>query len=167
MPIVVAVLGVVIVVMGVLFFTLSPADKTTPTATNEEMNRTESMEVESEADVEVEPTQDNDTSLIDISAGAIAANTFTGQGTYLTPARTNHTIDVTLTVEAGVVTAADVVYDKGDGFSNPNQERFDGAFEAEVIGKPLSEISLSRVGGASLTSEAFNQAVAEIRAKQT
>lgn len=167
MPIVVAVLGVIIVVMGVLFFTLSPEPKTTPVAETPEMNRTESMELESEATIEVNPVEDDTTSLVDTATEGIAAATFTGSGTYLTPARSSHKIDVTLTVEAGIVTAADVVYDDGDGFSNPNQERFDGAYEAQVIGKSLSEISLSRVGGASLTSEAFNQAVAEIRAQQT
>jgi hypothetical protein len=168
MPIVVAVLGVIIVVMGVLFFTLSPAEETTsvPVVT-EEMNRTESMELDTETTVETEPLDETPTSLVDDATEAIAAVTLSGTGTYLTPARTSHKIDVSLTLEDGIVTAADVVYDNGEGFSNPNQERFDGAYQAEVIGKPLSEISLSRVGGASLTSAAFNEAVAEIKAKQT
>jgi hypothetical protein len=166
MPIVVAVLGVVIVVMGILFFTLSPAEQT-PVVETEEMNRTESMEVEAEATIEINPVDETPTSLDDSTPEVVAARTFTGSGTYLTPARSSHKLDVTLTIEAGVVTAAEVVYDDGDGFSNPNQERFDGAYEAQVIGKSLSEISLSRVGGASLTTAAFNEAVAEIRAQQT
>jgi hypothetical protein len=162
MPIVVAILGVIIVVMGVLFFTMSPAE---PAPDAEEANRTESMEVVSEATIEVNPVTNPETSLNDISASLAA--TYTGSGSYLTPARTSHKIDVTLTLENGIVTAADVVYDGGTGYSNPNQERFDGAFEAQVVGKPLNSISLSRVGGASLTSEAFNQAVASIKAEQT
>lgn len=167
MPIVVAVLGVIIVVMGVLFFTLSPAEQTVPQPVTEEMNRTETMELETETAVEIEPLDEEPTSLIDEATEAIAAVTLSGTGTYLTPARTSHTIDVSLTIEGGIVTAADVVYDNGEGFSNPNQERFDAAYQAQVIGKPLSEISLSRVGGASLTSAAFNEAVAQIRAQQT
>ncbi len=159
MPIVVAILGVIMVVLGVLLFTLSPAEETTPVVQTEEMNRTETMEAEEEAVVETEPLVDVETSLM--------ANTYTGSGTYLTPARTSHEIEVSLTVENGIVTAADVIYDGGEGFSNPNQERFDGAYEAQVVGKSLDSISLSRVGGASLTSEAFNQAVAAIRAQQT
>ena len=166
MPIVAAVLGVVIIVMGILLFTLSPAEET-PAAETQEMNRTESMEVEEEATIEVEPVSEVETTTNDESATMVAANTYTGTGTYLTPARTSHEIEVTLTVEEGIVTAADVVYDGGAGFSNPNQERFDGAFEAQVVGKSLENISLSRVGGASLTTEAFNQAVAAIKAQQT
>lgn len=95
------------------------------------------------------------------------AGTFTASGRYLTPARTNHEIDVTLTINAaGIITAADVVYDGGDGFSNPNQERFDNAYSTLVIGQSIDTVSLSRVGGASLTSRAFNDAVAEIRAER-
>ncbi len=159
MPIVVAVLGVIIIVMGIVFFTVSPTDETTAVVETQEMNRTEAMEAEEEAVVENEPLLEVETSLL--------AKTYTGSGTYLTPARTNHKIDVSLTVEDGIVTAADVVYDGSEGYSNPNQERFDGAYEAQVVGKSLDSISLSRVGGASLTSEAFNQAVVAIRAQQS
>jgi hypothetical protein len=164
MPIVAAILGVILVVMGVLFFTLSPAEPAAMAET-EEMNRTESMEVEAEATIEVNPVTAPETSQNDETA--TLASTYTGSGTYLTPARTSHKLDVTLTVEAGIVTDADVVYDGGAGYSNPNQERFDNAYKVEVIGKPLSDISLSRVGGASVTSNAFNEAVASIRAQQS
>ncbi len=98
------------------------------------------------------------------NTAADPANLFSAKATYLTPARTSHEIEVTLTVTDGVVTAADVIYDAGEGFSNPNQERFDKAYEAEVIGKELANISLSRVGGASLTTQAFNDAVKQILA---
>src|SRR3989344_1271792 len=131
MPIVVAVLGVIIVIMGVVFFTVSPKEEVG--TVQPEINRPE-MEVVTEEE---------------------------------TPARTTLEIDVTLTVEGGIVTDANVVYDNGEGFSNPNQERFDGAYKAEVIGKPLNDISLSRVGGASLTSNAFNEALEIIRTQQS
>ena len=167
MPIVVAILGVVIVVMGVLLFTLSPKAETPAVVETQEMNRTETMEVEEEATIEVAPVSETEATNDDEQATVVAANTFSGTGSYLTPARTTHELEVTLTVQDGIVTAADVIYDGGEGFSNPNQERFDAAFEAQVIGKSLDNISLSRVGGASLTTEAFNQAVAAIKAQQT
>ncbi len=91
--------------------------------------------------------------------------TYKARGEYLTPARTNHIIDVTLTLENGIVTAADVIYDEGDGFSNPHQQRFDGAYKAQVVGKRLDEINLSRVGGASVTSRSFNEVIADIEAQ--
>jgi hypothetical protein len=86
--------------------------------------------------------------------------TFTGSGTYLTPARGSHAVDVTVTVTDNVITDITTRYDgKATGFSNGHQERFDAAYKSQVIGKTLSEVSLSRVGGASLTSAGFNDAI--------
>ncbi len=166
MPIVVAVLGVIIVVMGFVFFTTSPAEEKVVTEEASEMNRTEEMEKADETVVGDESLSDPVVSQDD-SNTSVASNTLTGSGTYQTPARTTHELDVTLTIESGVVTDAKVVYDKGEGFSNPHQERFDNAYKAEVIGKSLNDISLSRVGGASLTSEGFNQAIASIKSQQS
>ena len=83
-----------------------------------------------------------------------------GSATYLTPNRQEHTVDITFTVTNGIVSDAEVTYDESDGYSNSHQERFDAAYKAEVIGTALNNVSLSRVGGASLTSEAFNEAAA-------
>ena len=75
---------------------------------------------------------------------------------------------VTLSVADGIVTDASVTFDgQSSGFSNPNHERFNAAYKPEVVGKKLTEVSLSRVGGASLTSKAFNDAVAKIVAQQS
>jgi K+/H+ antiporter YhaU regulatory subunit KhtT len=45
-------------------------------------------------------------------------------------------------------------------------EQYQGAFESEyksnVVGKKISELSLSRVAGASLTNDGFNSALADI-----
>ncbi|KXJ97864.1 MAG: hypothetical protein UZ19_OD1000928 [Parcubacteria bacterium OLB19] len=63
----------------------------------------------------------------------------------------------------GVVINSDVMYgNKETGYQHPLQERFDGAYKTQVVGKRLEDISLSRVGGASLTSKAFNEAIANI-----
>jgi hypothetical protein len=161
MPIVVAVLGVVIIVMGVILFITPNEEKSIviEDSISEEANRTEEMTQQEESVVEKTPNPTPDTS--------ITGTTFTEDVSYLTPARTEHKMAVSLTVAGGVVTDASIVYDAGDGYSNPNQERFDTTYKTEVIGKPLSEISLSRVGGASLTSQAFNEAVAKIAAQQS
>jgi hypothetical protein len=84
--------------------------------------------------------------------------TFTANASYFTPRRTQHDIEVTLTLKDRVVVDANVTYD-GGAAATPNHTRFDDAYRSEVIGKRLNQISLSRTGGASLTSEAFNEAV--------
>lgn len=162
MPIVVAVLGIIIVVLGAAFSLIpSPSDdsiEVSPTVT-QDLNRTEEMEAEEELEIETEVEMTVDS--------GIEAKSYTENVSYLTPARTEHKMAVTLKVANGIVTEADVVYDGGAGYSNPSQERFDGAVSAEVIGKPLAEISLSRVGGASLSTNAFNEAVLKIQAQQS
>ena len=194
MPIVVAVLGIIIVVLGAAFF-LIPSPTSTPkeggtSSIVEESNLTKEMQAEEEiVDTKLSPTPITSTgttkeetappNILEVNTEIVkgdtfkpapveaTAKTFTETGSYLTPARTEHKIAVTLTLLNGIVTEADVIYDGEKGFSNPSHERFDGAYAVEVIGKPLSDISLSRVGGASLTSTAFNEAVTKIAAKQS
>lgn len=163
MPIIIAIIAITLIGGAVYLFT---ADDTTPVAnqiTEEPQARSEDSGGNEEiiTDNTAEPLAPTD-------AGDVVAsddNTYTVSSSYLTPARTSHEIAVTLTVADGVITEAQVVYDNGEGYSNPNQERFDGAYKAEVIGKPIDSIALSRVGGASLTSGAFNEAVAKIAAQ--
>ncbi len=71
---------------------------------------------------------------------------------------------VTLTLKGDVVTASSIVYG-GDkvGESTKYQNRFMAAYESQVIGKKLDSIKLSRVGGASLTTNGFNDALAKVK----
>ena len=127
-----------------------PDDTTTSEATTPEASAANEPSVE--------------TIMEEVAATGVSG-TYVAEASYLTPRRTNHDIEVSLTLEDNVVTAAEVLYDGESNASTPNHSSFDAAYESEVIGKSLDEISLSRVGGASLTSNAFNEAVAEIRAQ--
>ena len=88
--------------------------------------------------------------------------TYKNTVTYQTPNRTEYQLDVTLTVSNDVVTDAKVAYSQG-AEKDPNAQRFEGAYKTEVIGKSLDSINLSRVGGASLTTGAFNKALTQIK----
>lgn len=82
--------------------------------------------------------------------------------TYRTPAGNDNQIAVTITLNNDTVSDVSVNYNNGRGVHNNHQKRFDGEFRAQVIGKTIDNISLSRVGGASLTSKAFNDALASV-----
>ncbi len=84
---------------------------------------------------------------------------------YTAPGNANHTMAVTLTLKDDIVTASTITFG-GDkvGESSKYQSRFMGAYESQVIGKKLDAIKLSRVGGASLTTGGFNDAVAKVKA---
>ncbi len=167
MPIIVAILAVVIVGLGAALYFIPSDSKDTPTPTPvnetvvpETANRTEEMQAAEEMTIKNDP--------VPTPQAATPAVAYTENSSYLTPARTEHKMAVTLSIADGIVTDASVTYDgQSDGFSNPNHERFNAAYKTEVIGKKLSDVSLSRVGGASLTSKAFNEAVAKIVAQQS
>jgi len=148
--------------------TINPAD-TAPTddtiSDQEEPTETTiTAETENTSDTTIATESSDDTVTLPVTSSVTAIERSVDVS-YLTPARTSHELTVSLTVAQGIVTDATIIYDKGDGFSNAHQERFDGAYKAEVIGKPIDSISLSRVGGASLTSGAFNDAVKKIAAQ--
>lgn len=160
---------VVLAVLGAGAYFLTNQPETTPIESETELARTDT-DAPAEPAPEEEPMDgnrnDDAMSSSQPDDATAAATPYASEQTYLTPARTSHEIDVTLTVaDDGTVVGANVTYDNGDGFSNPHQERFDSAFREQVVGKQLSEIELSRVGGASLTSEAFNAAVADIQGR--
>lgn len=159
MPIIVPVILAIIIAGGSYLYLNSPAPEATP-ETNEITRSPESEQAEEQESAnDTEPNEDV------VPGTEVTTNTgqYSATAEYQTPARTELEIAVTLTLDdAGVVTEADIEYDGTPGYSNANQERFDAAYKNEVIGRPLEDISLSRVGGASLTSGAFNDAVATI-----
>lgn len=158
----VLIVAAILVVGGVYFFTGRDSAPTDAIVTDPATRPEADAPVATEESAET--TMDDDTAM---TAASETATPYTTAVTYLTPARTTHDMAVTLTIdENGVVTDASIVYDNGDGFSNSHQERFDGEFRSVVIGQALTDIELSTVAGASLTTAAFNEAVTKIVAER-
>lgn len=88
--------------------------------------------------------------------------TYTAGGSYQTP-ETVEKISVSITVKSDTVTAVEVTGDPQASETKHYQSQFIGGISAQVVGKKLDEISVSRVSGSSLTSKGFNQALATIR----
>ena len=90
--------------------------------------------------------------------------TYSADGTYKSPNGTE-TVGVQLTLANGTVSAVEIT----EHPSNPNTRKFQGQFAggiaAQVVGKSLDEIKVSKVAGSSLTSGGFNQAVEEIKSQ--
>lgn len=182
MPIaIIAVIVVAALGAGFFYFTNTTTVSDSPSATTEVATRPTDEREDTAPDVAVEPNTNNeeatdDDAVVAVEAGIDVASdteteqtatyadgTYTASASYLTPRRTEHLVGVTLTIENDVVVDSVVTYDGAAGeYSNDNQARFDQAYSAEVIGQPLDAISLSRVGSASLTSGAFNEAKAKI-----
>lgn len=90
--------------------------------------------------------------------------TYSADGTYVSPNGTE-TVGVELTLASGTVTAANITQHP----SNPNTRKFQGEFAggiaAQVVGKSIDELNVSKVAGSSLTSGGFNQALDKIKAE--
>ena len=177
MPITVIIVAIVAIAGAGLFFLNNeptPENTHTEVVAEEPLARTDvetPAEVTSDSD-EVSGSAGNHTpeeSIVHETAPTPAptVQTYTAEAGYLTPARQELSIEVSLTVDSdGVITDADVTYDgKQDGYSNPNQKRFDDAYERFVIGEEIDGLELSQVGGSSLTTGAFNDALDKIRAQ--
>jgi len=167
------VIGAIIIAVGAgafVYLSREPATTLEPEIIRiEEVQEIEIPEPETTDDEASRETVTNPdtsaTTIADTSVVTAAPETFSATGNYLTPARTAHTVDLTLVLEGDTVADATIIFDgktAAGQYSNDNQARFDAAYKTQVVGKRLSDISLSRVGGASLTSQAFNEAVATI-----
>lgn len=90
--------------------------------------------------------------------------TYSADGTYVSPNGTE-TVGVQLTLASGAVTDVQITQHP----SNPNTRKFQGEFAggiaAQVVGKNIDEINVSKVAGSSLTSGGFNQAVEQIKSE--
>jgi uncharacterized protein with FMN-binding domain len=97
------------------------------------------------------------------SSGSVYKDgTYSADGTYVSPNGTE-TVGVELTLASGTVTAVEIT----EHPSNPNTRKFQGEFSggiaAQVVGKSIDGLNVSKVAGSSLTSGGFNQAVEKIK----
>jgi len=99
-----------------------------------------------------------------VEPAAATTQNITVAASYFTPRRTEHDMDITFTLEGTTIVGTDILYDGGPA-GTPSHSAFDSAYREVVIGQDINTVQLSRVGGASLTSTAFNEAVAEVRAQ--
>ncbi|MGO5287824.1 FMN-binding protein [Pseudoscardovia suis] len=104
------------------------------------------------------------------ASGSEATTTDTGDyadGTYKSSATYGpvgeDSIDVSITVAASQVTDVQVVGHAFTSVSEGHQDDFIAAIGGVVKGKPLKDLSVDKVAGASWTSDAFNAALDVIR----
>lgn len=92
--------------------------------------------------------------------------TYTADVTYKAPDQLTHPVQVTLTLTNDVVTASEVTFGaESNGTTAVRQKSFAATYKTLVIGKPITSINLSRVGGSSLTTNAWNNAKEKIEAE--
>jgi uncharacterized protein with FMN-binding domain len=90
--------------------------------------------------------------------------TYSADGTYTSP-NGQETVGVELTLAGDKVSAVNITVHP----SNPNTKKFQGEFAsgiaAQIVGKDIDELNVSKVAGSSLTSGGFNEAVEQIKSQ--
>jgi len=110
--------------------------------------------------VETEPDAGGDGG----ASGSYTDGTYSAAGEYQAPSGTE-TVDVTVTLAGGVITAVTVVGESEDAQARGYQERFSSGIGAVVVSKGIHEIQVDKVGGSSLTGAGFNTAIEAIKAE--
>jgi hypothetical protein len=83
--------------------------------------------------------------------------------TYPVPEEHTNTLSVTVVLSKGIITDVTFSENPTNGESREYYEKFTRSFnKSAVVGKTLKDVSLSRVGGASLTTKAFNDALSDL-----
>lgn len=141
MPYIIAVLAIAVVGIGFTFFQSSKQSTIPETSTT--VTNTPTTEVVTQTNI-------------------YKNGVHTATVTYLTPVKAEYMLGVSLTLENDTVTDAQVIYSQG-AEKDPNAQNFETAYRTEIIGKNIDSLNLSRVGGASLTTGAFNKSLAAIK----
>jgi hypothetical protein len=89
--------------------------------------------------------------------------TYTEQGMYNSPGG-QELISVELTIANNAVSAVTVKTVKADPTATQYEQLFEGGISKAVVGKKINDLNVSRVGGSSLTSQGFNDALTKIKA---
>jgi uncharacterized protein with FMN-binding domain len=100
--------------------------------------------------------------------GTSAAATGPKDGTYVVTTQYYvpsgyENVKVTVTIRGEVITDSGVVGSEKDRESRAFQRDFTSGYKSKVVGKKISELKLSTVAGASLTTQAFNDALVDIQ----
>lgn len=88
--------------------------------------------------------------------------TYSATANYDTPGG-QQSITVKMTVAGGTISDSSLQQVASAREDEVYESQFESGYKSEVVGKKLADINLSRVSGASLTTEGFNSALAEIQ----
>lgn len=149
---------VVVVLLAVAAAGVSVLTKSTPDTV-----ATSTVTSSSSMTVQTSNPATSSTSTPTMSMGAACKDgTYTANAPYLTPGGRD-SLSVTLAVANNIVTSVSISQNPTSGDSERYQSAFERSYKTSVVGKDINSIDLSRVSGASLTSNGFNSALDTIK----
>jgi hypothetical protein len=150
MPTYIVIVGVVVLLSGVLFVLqmVYPSEPVSPVT---------------KENISVDTPREQPVS--DMVVPVYADGTYTTSFAYEIPYGYTEPMEVSLVFKNGVITDAQVTLSAENPTSKEYQNWFMEYYEEEVVGQLVDVVSLSRVGGASLTNNAFDVALGVAKAK--
>ncbi|MCY7326672.1 MAG: hypothetical protein LH605_11155 [Microbacteriaceae bacterium] len=97
------------------------------------------------------------------STGSYADGEYSATGEYQSPGGPE-SIEVTLALEGNLVTEVTVTGNATAGNALRYQTEFEEGIASEVVGVNIDDLAVDKVAGSSLTSDGFNDAIAQIKA---
>lgn len=91
---------------------------------------------------------------------------YTDSANYFSPGGTEG-VTITVTISNDKISDVSFAGTTDNSTSKRYQDMFASGFKSQVVGKKVDDVRLSRVSGSSLTSNAFNSALAKIKDKVT
>lgn len=111
-------------------------------------------------------TNSNSNTNTNTNIGTVTTNTSSTKKTnvnYLVPEGDTENLSVTVTITNGIISDISFSMTPTNKESSEYYNKFKNSFpKSQVVGKTVSGVSLSRVGGASLTTNAFNKAISQL-----
>jgi uncharacterized protein with FMN-binding domain len=92
-----------------------------------------------------------------------ADGTYVATVRYYVPDDGQNTLNASVTISNGAVSAASATDTYRDRKSKQYVDSFESGISSAAVGQPVANLSIGRIGGASLTSSAFNDALDTIR----
>ncbi len=101
------------------------------------------------------------------SAGSSSSTSSYKDGTYKATAEYyvphgSNSITVNVSIKDGSITKVSATHDYADRESGMYVDSFDSSISSKAVGQKINGLSLSRVGGASLTTDAFDEVISSI-----
>lgn len=145
-------------ITGVWLFNKSDTSRSTSATTN-----STKAQISSSTDNSAATTTDSVTSSASASSTSYKDGTYTTTISYTVPHGYSNSVTASITISNGVVTATDVDNDYSDNESGMYIDSFNAAIKSAIVGQSIDGLSPSRIGGASLTTQAFDDALTTIR----
>ncbi len=148
-------------IVGTVLFTKGDNTSTTETGSTTTNSQNTSSN-SSSSDTSSNTSTSSSTNSTSASTGSYKDGTYSASVSYSVPHGAQNTLKATVTVSSGKIASVSTTDNYSDHESAMYVSDFESALTSDAKGQSIGSYSPSRIGGASLTTEAFTEALTNI-----